>query len=323
MMWSEMNERKVFVAALGSVLGIILLIIGAAFLTQGGRIDRSLSTGESAGGVSGRPAADMAEDAFYSNRNSKEFPPIYPTPEPGNSRTTGRDRSVIQTASLSLLVTKAEETVQAVTDLVLGAGGFVENIDLFEVSEDVKNGSMVVRVPEDKLRTMTESIKGLAIRVEHESLNSQDVTDQIVDLEARLKNLRASEVQLRTLLARAGEIADILEVERELTRTRGEIEQYQAQLESVKSRVSYSIISLELTSEPDTKVFGVHWRPLYVAKLSLRTTLEDARNFIDGLILFVVRLPFLLAKLAIYLLGLFIIYVLGRKLYYWGQEKFL
>ena len=318
MVWLEMSEHKVFVAALGGVVGT-LLIIGVAVLTQGGgQMDGGLSIGESGGGVS---VQTMADDALYQYRNGSS--PIYPPAEPGSSRTTGVDRSVIQTASLSLLVARAEETARAVTDLVLSAGGFVEYIDLREVSEGVKNGSMVVRVPEDKLRSATESIKGLAIRVEHESLNSQDVTDQIIDLEARLKNLRASEIQLRALLARTGEIKDILEVERELTRTRDEIERYQAQLENVKSRVSYSIISLELTSEPDTKVFGIHWRPLYVAKLALRTTLDDAKNFVDGLILFIVRLPFLLAKLAIYLLGLFVIYLFGKKLYYWGKQKFL
>ena len=322
MLQSITPEYRPFIVAL-CVLGAILLIIGIAFIsTQGGRMDRGLLSDESVVGVSGGPAADMAEEAFYA-RNNKGFPPTYPSPEPGNSRTTGADRSVIQTASLSLLVTKAEDTVDAVTDVVLSAGGFVEHIDIFEVSEDVKNGSMMVRVPEDKLRSTTESIKKLAIRIEHESLNSQDVTDQIIDLEARLKNLRASETQLRALLTRAGKITEILEVERELTRTRDEIERSQAQLESVKSRVSYSIISLVLTSEPDTKVFGIHWRPLYVAKLALRTTLEDAKNFVDGLILFIVRLPLLLLKLGMYLLGLFVIYVVGKKFYHWGREKFL
>lgn len=311
------TEHKVFAAALGGVAGTILLAAGVAFLTLGGN-GRSFSVGEFGGGVS---APTMSDDALYSY-GEKRFSPTPPVPEPGGSRTIGADRSVIQTVSLSLLVAKAEETARAVTDLVLGAGGFVEYVDLREVSEGVKNGSMVVRVPEDRLRPTADTIKGFAIRVEHESLNSQDVTDQIIDLEARLKNLRASETQLRSLLARAGEIKDILEVERELTRTRGEIELYQAQLENVKSRVSYSVISLELTSEPDTKVFGIHWRPLYVAKLALRTTLEDAKNFIDGLILLVVRLPFLLFKLATYLLGLFVVYLIGRKFYRWGRQKF-
>ena len=131
------------------------------------------------------------------------------------------------------------ETVRETIDgLLRGVGGFVGGIQ----ASDVSNGRSLratLRVPAARLDETVRSLRSLG-HVADESQSGEDVTEQVRDIEARLKNSRNTEQRLADVLRnRTGRVADILEVEREIARVREEIERMDAQRLNLERRVEY------------------------------------------------------------------------------------
>lgn len=121
--------------------------------------------------------------------------------------------------------------------------------------------SITIRVPADRLDVLTEELAALGT-VLSQSESSTDVTEQAIDMEARLKNLRAEEERLRSFLDRATKVSDLLEVQRELARARGDIEAMDAQLTYLKRQVARATLQVTLSKPgpvtgPDSPWFGI------------------------------------------------------------------
>lgn len=226
-------------------------------------------------------------------------PEIQPTssPVPENNLT---QRKVVKNASLDLLVKKAEDAARGIEKAAQDLGGFVSSSDIYEVSEGTKGGTVTIRVPSDKLGSALEAIRQLAIKVQRESINSQDVTEQYIDLESRLKNAQAEEAQYLQIMKQSKDVKDTLEVASRLADVRLRIEQIQGQLKYLSQQVDLSSLSVSLTEEADVQVFGLRWRPLFVIKQQLRQALSGLTNYADSVIAFVFNLPVLALWLASY-----------------------
>ncbi len=234
------------------------------------------------------------------------------------------DRKVIRTGSLNLLVEKAEDAVDQVKSIVAGKGGFVQSANIYEsdyyvqkASTKVKRAEITVRVPDKSFDQAMKEFKDLAIKVENEMVNASDVTDQVVDIEARLKNLRAEESQYQSIMAKAQKVEDILNVAGRLSDVRGRIESLQAQLENINKQVSMSTITLSLRSEADLDIISKSWRPLTVAKEAFQNLLSALTDFVDSLIKLLISLPIYLLKLVEWIIGLWIIW----RIFKWIKNK--
>jgi hypothetical protein len=228
-------------------------------------------------------------------------------------------RKVVRNGSLALLVNKAEDVAQSIHSIAEAAGGFVQDSQVYEVSAGVKSGTVVIRVPADKFSEAMDAIKKLAVKVESESTNAQDVTEQFIDYEAQLRNLRAQEEQLLTVMKSAKTVEDTLQVVAQLNSVRGTIERIQGQLQYLSRQVDMSSITVTLTAEADVQVFGIRWRPLFVVKEALRNLLSGLTGYVDGMIYFLFNLP-------IYLLWIATIGVIGFgawKAILWVRQRFL
>jgi len=202
-------------------------------------------------------------------------------------------RKIVKNGSLSLLVKKAEEIAQGIKSTAEKLGGFVVDSQIYEVSQGVKSGTITVRVPADRFKEAFEEIKRLGVRVERESESSRDETEQFIDLEARLKNLRAEEKQYLEILDRAKTVEEILQVSQPLNLVRGNIEQIEGQLKYLSRQVDMSTITVSLTAEADVEVFGIRWRPLFVLKQAFRNTVSGLTGYIDTMVSFILYLPIL------------------------------
>jgi len=222
------------------------------------------------------------------------------------------DRKVVRSGSLDLVVDKAEEAAKQTRALAERTGGFVESLQVYDVGDSRKSGSVTIRVPADKFTETMEALKDLAINVESEVVNAQDVTEQYMDMEARLKNMRAEEKQYLEIMKKAEEIEDILNVTQRLSNVRGRIEQMEARLKLLKEEVEMSSIVVSLTAEGDIEIFGIHWRPMVVVRQSFRDMLESLTDYVDSLIRFVFALPALLLWLVTWGIGLLIAWRVGR-----------
>ena len=126
-------------------------------------------------------------------------------------------------------------------------------------------------------------------QVVEDTQGSEDVTDQIVDLDARMNSARATEKRLTELLAnRTGKLSDVLEVERELTRVRLDIERLDAEKTNVGRRVSYATIGVTISEERKAGLVG----PLSLAtriRIAAADGLESALESVTATVLFILR----------------------------------
>ncbi|MCH7604835.1 DUF4349 domain-containing protein [Patescibacteria group bacterium] len=207
-------------------------------------------------------------------------------------------RNVIKNGTLSLLVKNAEEVAQSIQALAERLDGFIQNSRIYEVSDGVKSGNVTIRVPADDFNEAMSEIKKMATKVESENVNARDVTEQFVDLEARLKNFRAGEEQYLRIMDQADTVQDTLQVAQQLNRVRGQIEQIEGQLQFLSSQVDMSTITVSMTAEADIEVFGIQWRPLFILKQAFRDMLGGLTGYINAMIRFAFQLPVLLLWLA-------------------------
>ena len=302
-------------------LVVLALILAAAFSYFGGPtyMPRQSGISEGGGALGVMPSYPGTYDKGMATRESM-FPPL--PPEPGAPPSTPQvptvDRKVIQNGSLDLLVRKAEEAISAIGGIADKHKGFVEGSNVYEVSEGVKSGTVTIRVPSTDFSAAMSEIKQLAVKVQSENTNSQDVTAQFVDLEAQLKNYKAEEEQYRQIMARAVKIEDVLNVASRLAEVRGRIEQTQGQLNYLSRQIDMSTISVSLTSEAEVQVFGIIWRPLTVVKQAFKALLTDLTRFADSAIFFAFGLPILAIKVLIFVLVLWILW----KIFVWSKKKF-
>lgn len=189
------------------------------------------------------PATDQMntgrESGFLGNSGKASSSDVTPT-----SEQTIVDRKIVMNASISLDVADAEKTVADCEKLAEKLGGYVAESSLRK-SDDRVVGSVTVRIP---AATTAQALQELAAlgTVTSRSSGSQDVTAQYIDIEARLKVLRAEEEQLLGFLKKAGTIKDMLAVQEQLGTVRTEIEQYEGQQRYLDNATSLATVSVEL-----------------------------------------------------------------------------
>ncbi|MEM9903819.1 MAG: DUF4349 domain-containing protein, partial [Cyanobacteria bacterium P01_D01_bin.44] len=159
---------------------------------------------------------------------------------------------LIKRANLSL-------TVDAVDDALTQASGILRQqqgdiLDLQDHQPEAgrhRSAYLNVRVPQANLEATLRALADLGT-VNQRSIQAEDVSSQLVDLKARLSNLRKSEEALQKIMERSGSIEEVLEVARELSTVRQQIEQLAAQLKSLQTQVSYSTIELNIAAAVTT-----------------------------------------------------------------------
>ena len=154
------------------------------------------------------------------------------------------ERQVISVASVSMEVEAMQQAVSEVRGIAEGLGGFVEQLSS-SAGDDRQFANITIRVPQDQFFTALEGIKALG-EVQSENVGSEDVSEQLIDLEARLTSSLRQEQSFLSLLEKANTVGDILTIERELFRVRSEIERLQGQLNFLERRVALATITVSL-----------------------------------------------------------------------------
>lgn len=188
---------------------------------------------------------------------------------------SGTDRLVILTQTLQLEVESTSETVDAIRTLTKAAGGEITDLQVATQTDEwiyrydeygyavgsgtALRGWMTIRVPADSVDEFTDSVRSLGT-VTYQSEGSSDVTQQYVDLNAQLENLQAEEVRLREFFNAAKSVEDMLAIETELSRVRGEIESLDAQIKYLERQAALATVTIELTEvEPVVRPAGDTW----------------------------------------------------------------
>lgn len=197
-------------------------------------------------------------------------------------------RKLVKNAVMELRADDTEATAEAVRELAASAGGFVSSLSSRR-EEDLVFFDITLRVPVERLEEALKSLKALAGRVDHEELQVEDVTERYVDLEARIRTLNATEIELRALLAesrsRGHDVKDIMAIYDKLTEIRSDIEQLQGKLQALGNLAALSTIRLRLSpTESARPVVTDVWRPSETARRNIRTLVGLLQSLVDLLL---------------------------------------
>jgi hypothetical protein len=225
------------------------------------------------------------------------------------------DRKIIRNADLTIEVASPTETQHRIASIAEMHGGFVvtseaKQRDGSEPAKRMLDIRLVVRIPENQFGAALDQIRGLASHLAHESISGQDVTEEFIDLEARIKTQKALEAQFLQIMRQTGKIVDALEVQRQIADVRTEIERLEGRKRFLENRSSLSTITVNIQApKPIITVTQTGFRQ------SVRDSVSEAVELGSGIVLFFVRFAIVMVPITLLVLlpcGLLVRYVMRR-----------
>jgi hypothetical protein len=289
-------RKEIMVLAMLAIISFVLLS-GCTGLTG----SNTQPTYEG-GGVAPPQPYDNSKSSFTTPESTSQTTNVY---------TNLSDRKVIMAASVQLETSEHDKVVNAIRGIAAGAGGYVESSSTWLTAQDRKQTTITIKVPSAQYEQCLSQIKALG-KVKSESSSGQDVTRQYVDLSARLKNLQAEEKQLSELMGMSKNVTEVLMVEKELYRVRGEIESTQAQLNYLGSQVDFSTITVTVM-EP---------QPVVEYDWGLDTAFKEGVRAFIGMIGALIVLTGYIIPLLLYLaIAATILYLIARAAWGFYRKK--
>ena len=300
--------RRTTARRIAAVLAAALLVAGcsgddAAFETSGDSADGGFApaSGEvDEQEAAEEPAADDAGDQGGAGVGDDVV-------TFGGAESAGRQ--LARTATVTLEVDDVESAARAVTAAAVRAGGFVQGADVR--GGDFGEGFIRLRVPARDLDAVLEEVATVGVRVVSSGIQTEDLTDQLVDLAARIDNLERLEVELQQLLASVeesdAEARELLTVYERITTVRGDIERLRAQRAAAADRVALATVDVTLVARAIAPE-EVEPEPESTLGRAWATTVDAFEALWDGLIWLVVTIiPVLLVTVGVPVLLLWLL----------------
>lgn len=287
------------------ILGVIALFL---FLTACSTAKESRSQSEPSY-ASNQPAVQTEKTG---GGGRSESPPSAPTQQVSLDQAANdqnqpivTERKIIRNADIRLETNSPEESQQKIAQIAESKNGFV--IETSQTSSDVRTSTrdiinMTIRVPAAKFDETIAEIRATGSRIIQETVKGQDVTEEFIDIEARLKAQRALEEQFLEIMKRSTTVSDALNVQRELAQVRGEIEKIEGRKRFLENQAALSTIKIQLQTPASLSANPSGF--FYELKEALSTGFNAALKFVLFLVTAVIALApfFIFIVLPIYLL---------------------
>jgi hypothetical protein len=231
------------VRRLKKMLLVLLVGLVAVTLTSCSAMDKGYSTDEMSAEYGydsdyydGAPA-EAEEDSYNKELSSRS-----------GAVSAAEIRYVILNGSMDLTVSDTRKTVGQVRDAAAAAGGIISDSYIYEFREGHYAAYLTLRVPAERFDSVMDQLEKMG-KADNVRKGDEDVTMQYLDLEARITNLEAQEERFREILEMADTVEEVMIVERELGRVRGDIEAMTAHFNQMRDQVTYSTINLTINEE--------------------------------------------------------------------------
>lgn len=235
----NVSTRIVKAVVIGPTL-VVMLLVGCAPLpaTRQAPIEVEMlaEREEPAGGPTPSPAATPAPSV------GRALPALPDRP----------NRLIVKSAELNLLVSETDVAIDRVTQIVADCSGYIISSRVWYEGwqdENYKYATITIGVPVDQFERAMRRLRGLALRVVDETASGQDVTDEYVDLQSRLRNLEATRDRIRGFLDQATTVDEALVVNEQLAAVEAQIEQVQGRMNYLFDRAGYSTITAQIAPQ--------------------------------------------------------------------------
>jgi hypothetical protein len=251
--WNALAQGRLYLAAAAAIALMLVLILRHA-PAQRAAFEA----------VPAAPMAAAARDAVAQLASTETIAAkAQNAPAPGSPAQSAPappplSRDVIKEATIALLVTDVDSTVSGLTSLAQSNGGYVVSLQDSRPSQSGGHREAALRfaVPSGAFDRTLERVASLG-QVESRTITASDVTDSLVDTEARLRNLRRTEQDLLGIMDKAAKVSDILDVQNQLTSVREQIERLDAERAAVRRSVSFSTVTVQVGDAVALSAVGV------------------------------------------------------------------
>ncbi|MBN1874352.1 MAG: DUF4349 domain-containing protein [Anaerolineae bacterium] len=194
-------------------------------------------------------------------------------------------KMIIYTGNLELVVGDTLKTQDDIARMMNEMGGLVLTSDSYAYDSGLRRVNMTLKVPVDKFNTTMSALRAMAIEINHDGVSSQDVTQEYVDLESRLRALEVKATRLEELMEEAEDTEAVLAVYEQLSATQQEIEQVKGRLQYLERSAAMSTINVELVPDALSQPVEIAgWRPGGTAKRAIEALIEAFQFLVDALI---------------------------------------
>jgi hypothetical protein len=224
---------------------LLLLISGLIAACASGATSATSGPAEAPPDNAGAPAGQGSDLGGEAPAEAPVQPGASAAPEPP-AVGADVDAKIIRTGSMDLEVSNVPEALREARDAIRGMGGYVGASQTSNI-DDQPFAQITYRIPVARWEDALDALRGVdgdTTKVVSEQTDSVDVTSQVVDLDARIRNLRASETALVAIAQEAVRIQDILDIQARITEIRGQIEQLEAQQNALADQTSYATLTV-------------------------------------------------------------------------------
>lgn len=295
--------RKALFVILSLLLAAVL-IVGCSAMDKGNYSDKE-------------PGGDPTHgngDGFAPPVNNDEE-------EPGDTNAGGIGNKIIKTGYMEIETLEFDKTTSAIVKKTKQAGGFIESSNVEGISKkntpfySLREAWYRLRIPSDKLEQFMTDMGELGNVVRNES-TGEDISGKYYDTEARLQSLKTQESRLLAILEKAEQLSDILEIERELSNVRYEIENLTGTLKKWDNLVKFSTLEIDITEVEEIE--EVKKKPVTLWEkmtTGFTASLKAAIKLLEFLlVLFVSALPFLVLFGIVAVIVMLIVWVIKRRM---------
>lgn len=291
---------------------IILFLLSVLMTACGQNAAQEMAVSEAAY----EPALDMAMEMEESAPGLAYRADVNSDDDFELTQADAQQRLIIRTGDMSIVVSDTEQAMSGIAQMAEDNGGWVVSSNVFQYDETAKTGNMNVRIPADGFQSFIDAVQLMSVEVTRISTSGQDVTEDYVDLSARLENLEATADRVRAFLDETKNVEEALAVNQELSRLEGEIEVLKGRIKYLEQSAAFSTVSIDLTPDILSQPIEVGgWQPQGVAKSALESLIAALQTLIDIAIWLLI---FLLPILLIIAIPIWLLIVLVRR---WRRRR--
>lgn len=226
------------------------------------------------------------------------------TDEQGPSVGETVTRMIIYNGEIALVVQDTVASQEKITTLASGWGGYISNASSYAYEGGLRRITLTLRVPAEKFNEAMAALRAMALEISSESIGSEDVTQEYVDLESRLAALEAKAARLEELMEQAEDTEAVLAVYEQLSATQQEIEQTKGRMRYLKRTAAMATITVTLTPDELSQPIEIAgWRPGGTLKHAFEALINTFQFLVDALIWIVVWVAPVLAFIGLILFG--------------------